>query len=275
MVCERVEREETIEKYLAGTLGQAELEAFEEHCFACSPCFEELEFQRTLQAELRESEKEIRDEALPARPAWRWTWVTAAATAVVILAVGLLVWRSAPQIGPPVAVAPPPTQQPVAPEVEPEVPPSQPEPSLAELARVEPPVYVATVLRRPTDEATRQFRQAMQHYVAGDHAAAIPGLRAASDLEPGAPNINFFLGICYLLTDETDEAIAALQKTVSRGDSRFLEKAHFYSAKTYLRQGNLSAAEESLENAIQLGGELQAEAQELLSHVRGLQRNPH
>lgn len=42
MICDDVVAQGVIERYLAGTLGDAEVEAFEAHYLACSRCQQEL-----------------------------------------------------------------------------------------------------------------------------------------------------------------------------------------------------------------------------------------
>jgi tetratricopeptide (TPR) repeat protein len=267
MNCEQVTKEEITEKYVLGRLTEAEQGAFELHFFECERCFEEVESLRMLQTELRRAASAIREQT-SRRPNlfWRWAWAPAAALAVLAVGVGWWVWR--PSVAPlqPPAVVQVPTPQPA------------PQPtvlSMAELSQVRPPEYVPTVLRGVEDDVMQRFRTAMRHYVKGDYAAAIPGLRAASKLNPQASDINFFLGICYLLTDQTDAAIKQLRRTAALGDSPYLEETHFYLAKCYLRKGDTPAARNELEKTIQLQGEREGEARELLQQVEKLGKESH
>ena len=138
-----------------------------------------------------------------------------------------------------------------------------------------PPEYRPPVLRGAEDDATQRFLAAMRHYVRGDYEAAIPGLRAASKLNPQASDISFFLGICYLLTDQTDAAIKHLGKTAALGGSPYLEETHFYLAKCSLSKGDLRAARNELEKTIRLHGECEGEARELLQQVERLGKESH
>jgi TolA-binding protein len=74
-------------------------------------------------------------------------------------------------------------------------------------------------------------------------------------------NIKFFLGICFLLSGQTDEGIAELKKTIAIGDSAYLGEAHFYLAKGLLRQGDIKGAAEP-------GGSLGEEAARLLTQLQ-------
>lgn len=270
MDCERVVKEEFAEKYLLGQLNEADQEAYEQHYFECHRCFDELQTYRALRSELP---KVVRLE--PARErtwlgkGWWWAWAGAAAVAVVVFVVGFNVWlgpREAPPPAQPTAAVPSTTPAP-----KPTGGPAQAAtPSLAELAQVVPPVYTPVVLRGVPDEATRRFREAMEHYAKGDYRAAIPGLRAAARLNPQAAHIGFFLGACHLLVGDTDAAISELRRTVALGDTPYLEDAHFYLAKAYLRQTNLNAARNELEAAIRLHDERENEARHLLARIEAL-----
>jgi TolA-binding protein len=156
-----------------------------------------------------------------------------------------------------------------SPEVSvPAPPPSSAVPSLEELARVEPPPYSEIVLRGAEDEGQEAFRTAMQNYSKEDYAKAIPGLQTAVKANPQAASFNFYLGACYLLTGRTDPAIVSFRRTISLGNPAYSESAHFYLAKAYLKNKEVSAAEEELEKTVQLHGSREPEAGEILRQLR-------
>ena len=126
--------------------------------------------------------------------------------------------------------------------------------SLEQLARVEPPRYEAPRLRSTPDEATARFQRGMGHYRKADYAAAVGDLRAAAELDPDAAHIRFFLGISHLMLGQDDAAIDRLRATIALGDSPYLEEAHLYLAKAFLRRKDLGAAETQLKTLIQLRG---------------------
>jgi len=125
-------------------------------------------------------------------------------------------------------------------------------------------------LRGSEDNAARQFREAMKLYGAGDWRGALPGLRAAASLDPEAPHIGFYLGACALLSGETEEATTHLQRTVDLGDTPFLEESLYYLAKARLREGNATAARDTLGKIIVLNGDRSEEAQSLLDRLDAL-----
>ena len=264
MNCDQIMTDEIAEKYLLGALSEADKEAFEQHYFVCPRCFEELQTYRALRLELKRTAAAIRAEPAVTRIGWKWAW--AAATAVVVLVIGASIWLrekgpSTPSVQT-LGQQAPARQQPVEPSV----------PSLSELAQVQPLPYVPVTLRGPEDEARRQFRQAMRLYSKGDFQAAIAGLRSASKLDPKAPDISFFLGVCYLLTGRPDTAMNHLRATVRLGDSPYLEDAHFYLAKAYIQKRNLDAARGELRKLIELQGERKKEAQWLVEQIELLKK---
>jgi tetratricopeptide (TPR) repeat protein len=264
MNCDQIIKREIAERYLLRGLSEADQEAFEQHYFECPRCFEELQTYRALQLELKRAAPAISAERADTRIGSTWAWAAAAAVAVLVIGVSTWLREKGPvtrSVQTPVQQAPA-RQQPVEPSV----------PSLSELTQVQPPPYVPATFRGPEDEARRQFRQAMQLYSKGDFQAAISGLRSASKLDPKAPDISFFLGVCYLLTGRPDTAINHLRATVPLGDSPYLEDAHFYLAKAYIQKRNLDAARGELRKLIELQGERKKEAQWLMEQIELLEK---
>jgi tetratricopeptide (TPR) repeat protein len=267
MNCEQVLRDEVAEKYLLGQLSDAEREAFERHYFECSRCIEELQTYQALQETLRDTAKVIQPEPTSKRAVSHWTW--AAAAAGVLLVIGTGYWLERPR--PP---SPSPSATAILPAPKIEHPPATRVLSASELAEVQPPNYTPVILRGVPDEATLRFHEAMLHYMKRDYAGTIPGLYAASQLNSKAPNISFFLGICYLLTGQTNSAIAQLRRTAALGDSPYSEETRFYLAKAYVRKADFVAARTELRRVILLQGEREKEARELLGQLESLSEAP-
>jgi len=243
MDCPKVKTEGIAERYLLGTLAEAEQEAFEEHLIACTACFEQVTALCALKAELERSREQIvAESAVRPRP-WHRPWVFAVAASVLAVAAGLGVWMMRAQ------------------------PASGPRAELAELAQFEPPAYAPVRLRGSEGEAAGRFREAMELYAVGDWRGALPGLRAAAGLNPDAPHIAFYLGACALLVGETDEAITELERTAALGDTPFLEEALFYLAKAHLQAGDVTAARDALVKVILLNGDRSQEAQSLIDRL--------
>jgi tetratricopeptide (TPR) repeat protein len=244
--CQRVSTDDLGERFLLGRLDQAEHEAVERHLFDCDECFAQLETLRAVQKRLERDREGAPGLALRPRPAMRWWWWALASAAMVTIVVAALIMWAAVSTLPRIA------------ELSAE---------LAELARIEPPYYEAIRLRGVYDQAQQTFRTAMESYAAGDYAAAAPGLEEAADLDPSSPNISFFLGACYLLTERIPEGITELEHTVSLGDTPFLEESHLLLAKAHLQRGDLESARPHLNATIALEGDLAAEARSLLEQL--------
>ncbi len=250
MDCDRIEREDLAERYLAGKLTRDKQEEFESHCFACPKCLEKLQVNRLIQEELGKLDTSDMSVA-PEKSRFsirRLAWISAAALILAAVAVGILwQWRllGGRSAGP-----------------------GKTPPSLIALSEFEPPLYISRSLRGAADEASEQFRAGMMRYQEGDYAGAVPALQSAAELNPRGANIRFFLGICFLLSGQTDEGIAELKKTISLGDSAYLQEAHFYLAKGLLRRGDVKAARRELKAAVESGGTLGEEAARLLTQLQ-------
>jgi tetratricopeptide (TPR) repeat protein len=251
MDCARVAREEILEGYLLGRLPEDDRAAFEEHYFECEHCFEEL---RTVRA-AREELARLGDEA-DSRTHTFFGWKAVAGfAAAAILIIGLGLSLREPSSPPPETTArtssvpqPEPTKT-QAPEAK-----DLPEPTIEQLARVEPARYEPNTLRGPVDEASQRFRRGMERYQDADYMKAADDLHGALKLDPDAPHISFFLGVCQLMSGNDAPAIDSLRATIALGDSPYLEDAHFYLAKAFLRRKDLEAATAELQQVIAVGG---------------------
>ena len=111
----------------------------------------------------------------------------------------------------------------------------------------------------------------MKAYARGEYQAAVPGLAAASKLDPEAAHIQFYLGISRLLSNQPSTAIDSLRRTIALGDSPFREDAHFYLAKAYLKTANVESAVKELTTTVELRGERAAEAERIFRELRDRQ----
>lgn len=273
MDCARVAREEVLEGYLLGRLNKEDRDAFEEHYFECARCFDELRTLRAVQAALPRTQTE--PDAKSRRP-FGWGAVAAfASAAIVIITIGLAVAlrEQAPSVPMENTQLPTPSQPPSQPTASQSGATNRPATlTIEQLARVEPPPYTPLPLRGPLDEATQRFRRGMERYRKADYRSAIDELRTAQKLDPDAAHISFFLGVSQLMTGQDGAAIDTLRQAIALGDSAYLEEAHFYLAKAYLRRKDLDAAEAQLNHVIQLRGSEGEEARRLLAEIERLKK---
>lgn len=301
MDCDFIVRDDLAERYLRGELSAADQEAYELHFFECQRCFGELSSLQAIQDAMREIPAVA--PAAKKRIAWNpwWRWLSTGAVAASLVGVVLLLQHRAPVLEPtatnqlPAAAARSPGSMTVAgsmsgqrpaaaagAEVS-EAPATPPQGSskspgvawrraevLARLARVEPPRYSASVLRGATDEATLRFQDGMSAYTARNYAVAVQKLHDAAVLDPSRPDIAFFLGASKLLSGDATGAVGELRQTIAMGDTPFLEEAHFYLAKAYLKQGDAESAHAQLETVKAMHGEKSSTAGELLAQLANL-----
>jgi len=248
--CEAVERENIIERYLAGTLDPDWKEKWEEHYFGCERCSRQLETWSAIDKPLRDMEAAIRAEIRPAvRPFRIRIWAGAGIAAALLVTVAAWFGNSEGR------------------HAKPEVAshaPSAPLAGLAELARVDPPAYAASATRGIDTKAESQFLNAMKLYEARDYPGAIAGLRASLASDPDSAPTRFFLGACYLLTGHSGEGISAL-RAVAAGDSPFAEEARFYLAKGYLMEGRTAEALDTVRPLAETAGDFCQEARRLIA----------
>jgi hypothetical protein len=251
MDCERIERNDLIERYVAGKLESAEQEEFETHYFGCPECLEKLRTGLLIQASFQDQGEKIL--ALkpypPLAPIRRRAWAYSAAAGMLIVAAAAL-WLQLARPG----------RAPAGAKATPS--------SLTLLARIDPPSYVPLALRGTDDAAAKRFRLAMNRYSEGRYEEAIPDLQDVVEFNPRGAGGRFFLGICLLLTGKTDRGMAELRETVSLGDSVFLEEAHFFLAKAFLAKGDARGAKDELAWVMEKGIRLKPEAARIFVQLR-------
>ena len=266
--CEEIGQTDVMEQDLLGRLDPTARDDFDQHLFECDACFDRLQTMRALRRELAATASARRAEPVRVNRGWisnwDWKWALAPAAAALMLVLGVSLWhRPSPLLAPTPATS---TSQPAgASAAAPAAPAPAAQVSLAELGRFQPPPFVPSSLRGIQDDAAARFREAMAHYARGDYRGAIPGLRAAAQLDPEAAHATFFLGICHVLAGQLDEGIRALSQTISLGDSPYLEEAHFYLARAFLQNNDPVRAREQVERTIRLQGPLEDEARQMLA----------
>lgn len=272
MDCDRVERDGIADRYLLRRLSDEDRDAFEAHYFECERCFGDVRSLEAIGEELKATDQRL---AGVQRPTVRWMPGVAAAAAVVLVA-GTFVWLRSPSTPDrsPTTAPPSASEAPIleAPDAEPEAPPASADLSIAQLARIEPPPFEPPTLRGAPDEATAGFLRGMERYRQADYAGAIADLRGASQLDPQAPHVLFFLGVSYLLSGQEIAAIDRLEATIALGDSAYFEEAHWYLAKAHVRRNNLTAAKAMLRDLSGLRGPGSGDARHLLAQIEALER---
>ena len=109
----------------------------------------------------------------------------------------------------------------------------------------------------------------MEHYLKGDFAGTIPGLRESLTARSDGPDAAFYLGICSLLTGDSPAGVKDLQLVIDAGNNPYLEQARYYLAKALLGRGDISGARVQLENVIAMHEDLEQRSKSLLTQIVG------
>lgn len=256
MTCENFDSTGTLERYLAGKLSEPERDAFEQHYFACDRCFEALRLLRATRDALRAAGAPVPLRAPIPFAIFRRRAVWAAIGLAAAIFVGVVFVLANRQPVP----NPPRTAQVSA--------PAPLSPDIQLLARMDPPAYDAQTLRGAESASARRFHDAMASYAARDFVTARDALRKVLDADPSSLDARYFLGICHLLTGGLEPGIAELRHVIDAGSaSPYVEEAHFYLAKAYLKQGKVREAREKFGKVAAQTGDLRQQAREILDRL--------
>src|ERR1035437_6788959 len=258
MTCEKLDTTETYEGYLAGKLSEPERDAFEQHYFACERCFEALRLLSATRDALRAAGAPA-PLAMPIPVPFpsshrRGVWAAIGLAAAIFVGVVFVLANRQPV--------------PAAPQAARVSAPAPLPPDIQLLARMDPPAYDAQTLRGAESASARRFHDAMASYAARDFVTARDALRKVLDADPSSLDARYFLGICHLLTGGIEPGIDELRKVIDAGSaSPYVEEAHFYLAKAYLKQGKVREAREEFGKVAAQTGDLSQPASEILNRL--------
>jgi tetratricopeptide (TPR) repeat protein len=114
------------------------------------------------------------------------------------------------------------------------------------------------------------FKDAMLAYLDKNYDDAAELLEKDLQVEPNAPDANFYLGVCKLLAGQPDESLAHLQIAAKSAPPSLAQQAHFYLAKAYVQTRDLASAEKELSAAAAIVGQFTASARGDLASVQAL-----
>jgi hypothetical protein len=284
MECPITSGRDLAEGYVAGTLSEAEQDAFEQHFFSCSACLAQVQMLQEVKDGLRRLPAAIPGHR-PVSTGWATTpWLGLALAAGLVAAVGwwwqggigpaptpptVTVGPAAPPNPPPAPAAPRPA--PGAPTATPPVEAPTRRAVLAQLALVVAPRYVPIAVRGDGPPAG-SFDAAMAHYVAGRHREAAAALGALSAEQPGDPGIAFFWGISELVLGHPDAARQGLTRAIAADVQPYADEAHFYRAKVHLAEGAVEPARRELRYAVSHQAGPEGEAARILAALDRLPR---
>ena len=235
--CAELEKRSMVERYVSGTLGDAETQEFEGHMIGCARCQSAVRLGIAAREQLRTMPGANR---APSRVPHGLIVIGGLAAAAVFTFV--LASRS------------------------------NDHDALVRLGAVgAPPPYQGIEVRSPA-RADSLFGAAMRLYADGRHADAGPALRGARSAGADTVPTSFFIGVIELLSGRPRAAIDALALVLARGETPYAPEAHFLTAKAWLQLGRVDSASAHLAAASAARTPIAAHARALRDSVAEVRR---
>ncbi len=127
-------------------------------------------------------------------------------------------------------------------------------PATIDVRAITPPELKAERKITLEGEALSLFDAAMQAYARKEYGKASVTLREVTMKAPHSAEARFFLGICYLMTNDTDAAIRELKTAAVLGNSEYVEDAHYFLGQAYARKSDAVNATRELDRVIESNG---------------------
>jgi anti-sigma factor RsiW len=264
--CTGAPAEQWLERYIQGTLPDAESQQFEEHYFDCPVCLAQVEAMQAVRARLAElpASELPSKQPLAKKRAPILAWPTAAA-AVAALAASLLIVVLGerlllPRILPPNVTIQTGPQSPTNPHpgANSQTSTTIPSTSVVQLADLTLPPFRAATLRGANEDS--DFAAGMKDYSAGDCRAALTALSRASASGASALASKFYSGVCQMHLGDLPAAAATFQRVASAGDSPQQEAAFYYQAQIALARNDATSARQNLDRTLALHGDFEQRA---------------
>jgi tetratricopeptide (TPR) repeat protein len=243
MTC--IEFTSLIDSYLQGNLSDENLEAFEQHYFECDLCYAELKVAERLISKEVPIVIEGREAKLLYGFDWKLTRKSMLAfasffiLALTIVLVTVINHSSRLRL-------------------------------LYNLSDFSPPVYIQSEIRgQGTGSINGAFARAMAHYNRKEYSHALDILKGVSGSAQN-PQVIFFKGICYLLTDERHKAIKEFDIIIENMNPSYYDEAIYYKAIALLRLNKKEKALEQLKNLAGMFSPYAPKAKRLIDKINKL-----
>ena len=225
--CARYEADDTLARYVAGTLPPEQTAPFEDHLLLCERC------QASVRAVSGARRHFSEGKRIRRRPAPRW-WAVGLAAAAVAGVIGVRAIESV---------------------------------RVRHLGIVtEAPIYLGTPVRGPEQEAAVVFDSAIVAYNRADYADALRRFDRI-DSAAGRIVVDFFAGASALMLGRAREAEVRYSAVIASGHSPYYDEALYYRAKAYLQQGRKAAAIADLRAARRLSSPVADQSAALLKEL--------
>lgn len=268
MTCTAPEIGKLITLYEFDQLSDNDKRKFEAHLLSCDYCFQSLYALSPVVERMREDPERFLpavEEREPAAPVW--VWVKLKNKIVGVISDG---WEAIGRIPFPVRIAIPATATAIVLLLFLLRPAAQ----LSDFAHIEPVPYRSLQVKSGAaiSDAERLFEEGMRSYVQKDYSNAIAKLALAVRQDSTNASFHFYLGLCYLLSESIDPAIAHFQRAIALGGNSVLEKAYWYLGNAWLLKGERVRALEAFRRVLEMEGDYEWEAEEMIGKIEKLSR---
>ena len=143
----------------------------------------------------------------------------------------------------------------------------------SDLAILEKAPYISFRLKGPVELTNTQeiFDDAMRLYVQDNYREAIPKLLDFSEREPDSASGYFYLGVCLLITNETERGIEKLEISAKLcQEQEFLileERCYWYLGNAYLKINNVEESLIFFRKTIKLELNFEQDAREQIARI--------
>ncbi|MFV9551953.1 tetratricopeptide repeat protein [Algibacter sp. PT7-4] len=94
------------------------------------------------------------------------------------------------------------------------------------------------------------FNDGMSNYKNGNYKTAINKWKVLQENKSKNDSLNYFLGVAYLASKNTIEAIPFLERAIEANDSfAFIDESYLYLGLAYLKEGNIKLAKKYLNSS--------------------------
>ncbi len=135
---------------------------------------------------------------------------------------------------------------------------------LYKISAFKPPIYMKSETRSAVEK--EKFTQAMELYGSQQYEKALAILEELKD-QAANPQVTFFKGICYLLTDRLKPAVGEFDIIIGDMNPSYYDEAIYYKAISLLRLGKKDTALELLQNLAQMFSPYAAKARALIEKI--------
>jgi hypothetical protein len=258
--CTGAPAEQCLERYIQGTLPDAEAQQFVEHYFDCPVCLAQVEALQAVRTRLSQLPASQQPASQPPakKRAVILSWQTAGSALVGLAASWLVVFLGYHFLLPDLVRHNVTIQTGPHSPATPHPPANSPSSSLAQLADLTLPPFRATTLRGGTEDAS--FAAGMKAYSAGDCHTTVTALNRIPPSATNALTAEFYSAVCQMHLGNLPAASAALQRVAAVGESPQQEAAFYYLAQIAFARNDAPSARQNLDRTVALHGDFEQRA---------------